>query len=111
MRKFLIERRIPGVEQLDSCGLSEAAHKSNCALADLAPRAQWIESYVVDGGTVCVYLADDEHVDRDTVFGVSRSLVVRPSEGTPDSPRPDLPGIRYGFRLSRSTASGEAVSR
>jgi len=65
MRKFLIERRIPGVEQLDSCGLAEAARKSNCALAELAPRVQWIESYVVDGGTVCVYLAEDEQVIRD----------------------------------------------
>jgi hypothetical protein len=65
MRKFLIERRIPGVEQLDSCGLAEAAAKSNAALADLAPRAQWIESYVVDGGTVCVYLAEDERAIRD----------------------------------------------
>ena len=65
MRKFLIERRIPGVEQLDSCGLAEAARKSNGALADLAPRAQWIESYVVDGGTVCVYLAEDEQAIRD----------------------------------------------
>ena len=65
MRKFLIERRIPGVEQLDSCGLSVAARKSNDALAALAPRAQWIESYVVDGGTVCVYLAEDEQAIRD----------------------------------------------
>ena len=65
MRKFLIERRIPGVEQLDSCGLAEAARKSNGVLADLAPRAQWIESYVVDGGTVCVYLAEDEQAIRD----------------------------------------------
>jgi hypothetical protein len=53
------------VEQLDSCGLAEAARKSNGALADLAPRAQWIESYVVDGGTVCVYLAEDEQAIRD----------------------------------------------
>jgi hypothetical protein len=65
MRKFLIERRIPGVEQLDSCGLAEAARTSNDALAALAPRAQWIESYVVDGGTVCVYLAEDEQAIRD----------------------------------------------
>ena len=65
MRKFLIERRIPGVEQLDSCGLAEAARKSNGVLAELAPRAQWIESYVVDGGTVCVYLAEDEQAIRD----------------------------------------------
>jgi Nickel responsive protein SCO4226-like len=65
MRKFLIERQIPGVENLDSCGLAEAARKSNGALADLAPRVQWIESYVVDGGTVCVYLAEDERAIRD----------------------------------------------
>jgi len=65
MRRFLIERRIPGVEQLDSCGLAEAARKSNGALAELAPRVQWQESYVVDGGTVCVYLAEDEQAIRD----------------------------------------------
>jgi hypothetical protein len=65
MRKFLIERRIPGVEQMDSCGLAEAARRSNSVLADLAPRVQWIESYVVDGGTVCVYLAEDEQAIRD----------------------------------------------
>lgn len=50
-----------------------------------------------------LYLAEDEHVDSDTVFGVSRSLVVSPSEGLPDAPRSDLPAIRYDFRLSRAT--------
>ena len=65
MRKFLIERKIPGVEQLDSCGLSEAARTSNSALAELAPRVQWQESYVVDGGTLCVYLAEDEQAILD----------------------------------------------
>jgi hypothetical protein len=65
MRKFLIERQIPGAEQLDSCGLAEAARTSNTALAELAPRVQWQESYVVDGGTVCVYLAEDEQAIRD----------------------------------------------
>jgi Nickel responsive protein SCO4226-like len=64
MRKFLIERRISGVEKLDSCGLAEAARTSNSALAELAPRVQWIESYVVDGGTMCVYLAEDEEAIR-----------------------------------------------
>jgi hydroxyquinol 1,2-dioxygenase len=49
-----------------------------------------------------LYLADDEHLDSDTVFGVSGSLVVSPRPDLPDSPRPDLPGIRYDFRLSRA---------
>lgn len=65
MRRFLIERRIPNVEQLDSCGLAQAARTSNEALAALAPRVQWQESFVVDGGTVCVYLAEDEQAIRD----------------------------------------------
>lgn len=57
-----------------------------------------------------LYFADDEHVDSDTVFGVSRSLVISPSLGLPGSPRPDLPGIHYDFHLSRATdAEGARV--
>jgi catechol 1,2-dioxygenase/hydroxyquinol 1,2-dioxygenase len=44
------------------------------------------------------------------VFGVSRSLVVDAAVGVPGSPRPDLPGIRYDFRLSR-LRDGEAGGR
>ncbi len=65
MRKYLIERRIPGVEQLDSCGLADAARRSNGVLAELAPRVQWQESYVADGATFCVYLAESEAVIRE----------------------------------------------
>jgi len=64
MRKFLIEREIPDVGQLDSCGLAQAARTSNKALAELAPRVQWQQSYVTDHGTVCVYLAEDEEAIR-----------------------------------------------
>jgi hypothetical protein len=65
MRKFLIEREIPGVGSLDSCGLSDAAAKSNGALAALAPRVQWQQSYVTADKTYCVYLAEDEQAIRD----------------------------------------------
>jgi protocatechuate 3,4-dioxygenase beta subunit len=51
-----------------------------------------------------LYLADDRNIDSDTVFGVSRSLVVLPAADVPGSPRPDLPGIRYDFRLSPHAA-------
>ncbi len=50
-----------------------------------------------------LYFADDEHVDSDTVFGVSKSLVVSPKQGLPDSPKPDMPSIRYDFTMSRAT--------
>jgi hypothetical protein len=65
MRKFMIEREIEGVGSLDSCALSDAAGRSNAALAELAPRVQWQQSYVTANGTFCVYLAEDEQAIRD----------------------------------------------
>ncbi len=31
----------------------------------MAPRAQWVESFVADDAIVCVYLADDEEAVRE----------------------------------------------
>ena len=64
MRKFMIEREIPGVGKLDSCGLAEAARKSNAVLAQLSPAIQWQQSFVTGDKTFCVYLAEDEEVIR-----------------------------------------------
>ena len=64
MRKFMIEREIPEVGELDSKGLGEAASQSNRVLAELAPRVQWLHSYVTKDKTFCVYLAEDEEVIR-----------------------------------------------
>lgn len=49
-----------------------------------------------------LYFGDDAHVDSDTVFGVSASLVVRARENDPDSPIPGLAAVRYDFRLGRA---------
>jgi Protein of unknown function (DUF4242) len=57
MQKFIIEREIPKVGSLERPQLKEAAAKSNEALAQLAPDIQWVESYVADDKTFCVYLA------------------------------------------------------
>ena len=59
MRRFLIEREIPGVGGLDAKGLRDAARTSNEALAKLDD-VQWLESFVVADKTYCVYLAKDE---------------------------------------------------
>ncbi|ADG08621.1 DUF4242 domain-containing protein [Caulobacter segnis] len=65
MKKYVIEREIPGVEQLDAEQLKGAAAASNAALAKLAPRVQWVESFVTKDKTFCVYLAEDESVIRE----------------------------------------------
>jgi hypothetical protein len=64
MHKFIIERDIPEVGSLERAQLKEAAAKSNEALAQLAPDIQWVESYVADDKTYCVYLAKDEALIR-----------------------------------------------
>ncbi|HEX6143700.1 MAG TPA: DUF4242 domain-containing protein, partial [Geminicoccaceae bacterium] len=64
MRRFVIERDLPEVGSLEREELKAAAAKSNAALAELAPDIQWVESYVADNKTFCIYLATDEDVIR-----------------------------------------------
>jgi|SRR5271168_1185153 hypothetical protein len=62
LRKFIIERDIPGAGTLDREQLRGAAAKSNETLRQLGPEIQWVESYVADNKTFCVYLAKDEAI-------------------------------------------------
>ena len=64
LRRFIIERDIPKVGTFEREQLRGAAAKSNEALSQLAPNVQWVESYVADDKTFCVYLATDEAVIR-----------------------------------------------
>ena len=60
LKRYVIERNIPGVGQLNGEQLQGAAAKSNDALAQLAGKVQWVQSYVVDDKTFCIYLAESE---------------------------------------------------
>jgi len=62
MRKFIIERDIPAVGSLEREALRGAAAQSNGVLRQLGPDIQWVESYVADNKTFCVYLAKDEAI-------------------------------------------------
>jgi hypothetical protein len=62
MKKYVIERAIPGVEQLDAVQLRGAAATSNQALQTLAPKVQWVQSFVTPDRTFCIYLAESETV-------------------------------------------------
>jgi hypothetical protein len=64
LRRFIIERDIPSVGTFEREQLRGAAAKSNEVLRDLGPDIQWIESYVADNKTFCVYLAKDEAIIR-----------------------------------------------
>ena len=60
MKKFIIEREIPGVGDMNREELKGAAKASNDALDKLAPKVQWLESYVTSSKTFCIYLAENE---------------------------------------------------
>ena len=62
LRKFIIERDIPGAGSLEREQLRGAAAKSNGVLRDLGPDIQWVESFVAADKTFCVYLAKDEAI-------------------------------------------------
>lgn len=64
LQKFIIERDIPEVGTFERDQLREAAAKSNEVLTELGADIQWVESYVADNKTFCVYLAKDEDITR-----------------------------------------------
>jgi len=62
LRRFIIERDIPKVGTFEREQLRAAAAKSNEVLHRLGPDIQWVESFVADNKTFCVYLAKDESI-------------------------------------------------
>lgn len=60
MKRYIIERNIPEVGNLQGEALKNAAATSNSALAQLGNRVQWVESFVTDDKTFCIYLAESE---------------------------------------------------
>ena len=60
LRRFVIERDIPKVGSFEREELRGAAAKSNEVLRQLGSDIQWVESFVADNKTFCVYLADSE---------------------------------------------------
>ena len=65
MKKFVIERDLPGVGSFDGNQLKGAAATSNEALAKLSGKVQWLQSFVVDDKTFCIYLAESETAVHD----------------------------------------------
>ena len=59
MPKYVIERELPGAGALSPAELHTIAAKSNQVLADMGPRAQWVQSYVTADKLYCVYIAPD----------------------------------------------------
>lgn len=59
LKRYVIERDLPGVGQMSAGELGSATQTSNRAL-DAVPGVQWEHSYVTGDKTFCVYLAESE---------------------------------------------------
>ena len=60
LKRYLIERHIPGVGAMTTLELCGAARASNRAIELIGSDVQWQHSYVTGERTFCVYLAPDE---------------------------------------------------
>jgi len=65
MKRFVIERNIPGVGDLNAEQLRGAAQKSNAVLSAMGTAVQWQHSYRAQDRLFCVYLANDESLVRE----------------------------------------------
>lgn len=65
MNRYVIERVLPGAGRLSSEELQAISQKSVDVLAGMAPRAQWVQSFVTDDKIYCVYLAENEAAVRE----------------------------------------------
>ena len=65
MKRYVIERNVPGIGAMTGEQLKQAAVKSCDALAKLYGKAQWEHSYATGDKTFCVYLADSEATIRE----------------------------------------------
>jgi hypothetical protein len=64
LKRYMIERGIPGIGSQDEIELAAAAQASNGVLAQLMG-IQWQHSYVAGDKTFCVYLAENEEIVRE----------------------------------------------
>jgi hypothetical protein len=81
MKRFVIERNLPGVQNMAAGELRSAAAQSNAAIAKFPGKLTWEHSYVVNDKTFCIYLADSEQTvlahAKESGFPANRITEVR----------------------------------
>lgn len=60
LKRYIIERDIPGIGSMSTVELCGAARASNQAVDRIGADVQWQHSYVTGEKTFCLYLAKDE---------------------------------------------------
>lgn len=89
MPKYIVERKVQGMGHSPQDQLQAMAQKSNEALISLDGKVQWLESFVTDDASFCIYVAPNEELIKRHAeiagFPVDRILkvdtVIDPSTG------------------------------
>ena len=65
MKKYIIERNLPGAGALSQAELLGASQNSSEVIDDLENALQWVQSYVTGDKIYCVYLSPTEELIRE----------------------------------------------
>ncbi len=65
MKTYLIERAMPGADDLSQEELKAASQKSCQVLSDMGPNIEWLHSYVVDDKLYCVYRSESKELIKE----------------------------------------------
>ena len=65
MKKFLIERRIPGIGNMSFEEFKSISKASNSVISVMSKPYKWIESFVTGDKLYCVHEAESEEVVRE----------------------------------------------
>ncbi len=60
LKRYIVERELPGIGSMSLVELCGAARASNQAIDQIGTDVQWQHSYIAGDKTFCVYLAKDE---------------------------------------------------
>ena len=65
MKRFIVERKLPGAGNLTTEELQAIAKTSNAVIAVLGKPYIWVESYVTEDKIYCIHEAENEDVIRE----------------------------------------------
>ena len=60
MKKFIIERNVPGAGKMTQEELQAISKTSNAVIAVLGKPYTWVESFVTDNKIICIHEAENE---------------------------------------------------
>jgi len=65
MKKFVIERELPGAGKLSVEELQAITQTSCSAVNEMRKPYHWVESFVTDNKIYCIHIAENEQVIRE----------------------------------------------